>query len=210
MITSSVLELGVATARSEGIVQLARETGAFLYGEFTLSSGKKSPHYYDGKMLILSPQGACLVGEAMFDELVDSDVDAVGGLALGAIPIVTAVALVSQQKGRPIPAFFVRDEAKQHGTRKLIEGHLSSGSRVAIVDDVITTGDSVKKAIRAVEAKNCRVVKIIVIVDRHEGGSDELRSKGYDFTALIEWPTADETASQSSEAKAESGSRASS
>jgi len=185
MTTSLSLELGVRNKHTERILELAYETGALLFGDFTLSSGKKSDHYFECKKLTLSPEGAYQIGKAVFDELKGIDIDAIGGLAIGAIPIITAVALVSYQEGRPIPSFMVRQQPKEHGTKRTIEGHLKEGSRVAIVDEVITTGHSVKKAIEAVEAINCKVVKIIAVVDRQEGGSDDLRSRGYNFTALI-------------------------
>ena len=190
MATSSTLELRVTTKNAQRILQIARETGALLEGEFTLSSGKKSNHYFDGKRVTLSPEGAYLVGKLVFDELADTDVDAVGGLAIGADPIVTAVALVSHLEGKPIDAFIVRDEAKQHGTRRKIEGHVKEGSKVVIVDDVITRGGSIEKAIQAAQEAGCEVVKVIALVDRHEGGSDRLRAAGYDFSSLIDlWPT---------------------
>lgn len=170
---------------TERILELAYETGALLFGDFTLSSGEKSDHYFECKKLTLSPEGAYMIGKAVLEELKGVDIDAIGGLVIGAIPIITAVALVSYQEGRPIPSFIVREQAKEHGTRRKIEGHLKEGSRVAIVDDVITQGNSVMKAIAAVEAINCKVVKVIAIVDRHEGGSELLRSKGYDFSELI-------------------------
>jgi orotate phosphoribosyltransferase len=93
--------------------------------------------------------------------------------------------LVSHLEGKPIPAFIVREIAKEHGTMRQIEGHLKPGSRVAIVDDVLTTGGSVSMAIEAVEAAKCKVVKVMVLVDRQEGGSDRLKKEGYDFTALL-------------------------
>ena len=158
MVTSSILELGMTTERTQRILELARETGALLFGEFTLASGKKSGHYFEGKRLTLSPEGAYQVGKAIFDELAGINVDAVGGLAMGAFPIVTAVSLISHQEGKPIPSFIVREQPKEHGTHRKIEGHLKEGFRVAIVDDVITTGGSVKKAIEAVEAVKCKVV----------------------------------------------------
>ena len=126
-----------------------------------------------------------MVGKAVFDEVSGIGVDAVGGLVIGAALIVSVVASISYQEGKPIPTFIVREEPKAHGTKKQIEGHLKPGSRVAIVDDVITTGTSVFKAIKAVEAATCKVVKVIALVDRHEGGSDELRRQGYDFTAFL-------------------------
>jgi len=199
MVVSSFLELGVATERTKRILELAHETGALLYGEFTLASGKKSNHYFEGKRLTLHPEGAYQVGRELLDELAEIGVDAIGGLAMGAFPMITAVALVSHLEGKPIPSFIVREVPKEHGTKRQIEGHLKEGSKVAIVDDVITTGGSVSKAIEAVEAANCKVVKVIVLVDRHEGGSDQLKNEGYDFTAIIDlWPSGEASISESS------------
>jgi orotate phosphoribosyltransferase len=104
--------------------------------------------------------------------------------------MVAAVAVVSHLEGKPIPAFIVRGEVKGHGTQKRIEGPLKAGARVAIVDDVITTGGSVLRAIEAAEAEGCRVVKVVVLLDRQQGGADEIRRKGYDFSAIL---TADES-----------------
>jgi len=188
MAVSYFLELGVVTERTKRILELAYETGALLSGQFTLASGKKSDHYYDGKQLNLHPEGAYLIGKEILDRLAGIEVDAIGGLVMGAIPIVTAVALVSHQEGKPINSFIVREQAKEHGTRKKIEGHFRKGSKVVIVDDVITTGGSVKKAIEAVEAEGCEVVKVIVIVDRHEGGSEQLREAKYNLEAIIDLP----------------------
>jgi len=193
------LELRVSTENTKRILELSYETGALQQGEFTLSSGKKSNHYYEGKLLTLSPEGAYRIGKAMLDELAGIDVDAIGGLALGAFPIVTAATLVSYQEGKPLPAFIVREAPKEHGTRRKIEGYIKQELRVAIVDDVITTGYSVRKAIEAVEARNCKVVKVIVLVDRHEGGSDKLKKEGYDFTSIIDlWPSGEVTIGESS------------
>ena len=204
MKTYSILELGVVTEGTKRILELAYETGALLKGEFTLTSGKKSAYYFDGKRLTLQPEGAYLIGKEVLDRLAETDVDAIGGVATGGYPIVTAVALVSHQEGKPIPSFIVREVAKEHGTKRQIEGHLKEGSRVAIVDDVITTGGSVIKAIKAVEAANGKVVKVIVIVDRHEGGSDQLKRGGYDFTAIIDlWPSGEVSVGESSAATGE-------
>lgn len=186
MAISSTLRLKVNTKYSPRLLEIARETGALLQGEFTLASGRKSNHYFEGKRLTLSAEGAYLLGRVIFDELVNIDVDAVGGLAIGADPIATAVSLVSHLEGKPIPSFIVREEPKQHGTRRKIEGHIKKGFRVVIVDDVITTGGAVSKAIEAVEAAGCKVVKVIVLVDRHEGGSEKLKKLGYDFTSIID------------------------
>ena len=179
------VELGLNTKSARKVREIATEVGALLFGDFTLTSGKKSSYYFDGKKLTLSPQGAYWVGKAIFEELAKMSVDAVGGVAVGGYPIATAVAVVSYLEGKPIPSFMVREVAKEHGTKKQIEGHLKGGFRVAIVEDVVTTGGSVFKTIDAVEAANCKVVKVIAILDRHEGGSDMLKEKGYDFTAIL-------------------------
>ena len=172
------------------ILELAQQMGALLHGDFTLTSGKKSHHYFEGKRLTLHPEGAYWVGKAMFDELTKIGVDAVGGVAVGGYPIVASIALVSHLEGKPIPSFIVREMPKEHGTQRQIEGHFKEGYRVAIVDDVITTGGSVKKTNQTVEAASGKVVKVITIVDRHEGGSDELKREGYDFEAIIDlWPS---------------------
>lgn len=186
------LELGVATERTQRIYELAHETGALLHGSFTLSSGRKSDHYFEGKRLTLHPEGAYLIGKEMLDIIKGTGAEAVGGLVMGAFPIINAIAIVSHLDGRPINTFIVREQPKAHGTKRKIEGHFNPGSKVAIVDDVITTGGSVQKAIEAVEAEGCKVVKVIVIVDRNEGGSEKLKRAGYDFKAIIDLPPSGE------------------
>lgn len=175
--------------RRERLCHLVKEQ-ALVRGDFTLSSGIRSSFYFDLRMVTLSPEGAYLVGEEIFDLLAEAGAEAVGGLTLGADPIVSAVATASYFEGKPITAFIVRTQPKKHGRRLHIEGPLREGSKVAIVDDVITTGGSVFRAIEAVEAEGCQVVKVVVLLDRQEGGSERLRQQGYDFTALLrsnEW-----------------------
>ncbi len=194
MLSYQVLEIALNTESAKKLLEVAAKVGAFLRGNFTLSSGKQSTHYFDGKKITLSSEGAYWVGKAILDELEGEHVDAIGGLAIGADPIATAVALVSYQEGKAIDAFVVREVSKEHGTRRKVEGHLKEGSNVVIVDDVITTGGSVIKAIEAVESAKCKVVKVIVLVDRHEGGSDRLRNEGYKLTAILNlWPSGDVT-----------------
>ena len=167
------------------LLKLALEREALKYGEFTLSSGKKSSYYFDGRLLSLDPGGALLIGQALLPLLREAGVEAVGGPTLGADPIVAAVALTSQLEGKGIPAFIVRKDAKEHGTSQLIEGPLAPGCRVAIVDDTCTTGGSLLHGIAAAEAVGCTVVKVLVLLDRREGGTEELRRRGYDFSALM-------------------------
>jgi len=159
---------------------------AVLHGDFVLASGAKAKFFFDMKMVTLSAEGGYLVGKVLFDMLKAINISAVGGLTLGADPIVTAVALVSYIEGRPIPAFIERGVVKDHGTMKTIEGHVPvKGSPVAIVEDVITKGGATLKAIGIAEEAGCKVVKVIALLDRHAGGSDEVRRRGYDFSAVL-------------------------
>ena len=173
------------TSSTERLLSLSLARGALKYGQFTLSSGKTGSYYFDGRLLSLDPEGALLIGQALLPLIQQAGAQAVGGPTLAADPIVTAVALASQENGDGIPAFIVRKETKEHGMGQLIEGPLVAGSRVAIVDDTCTTGGSLFHAIAAAEALGCSVVKVIALLDRREGGGDELRRRGYDFTALM-------------------------
>jgi len=174
----------VIKANDKRLLEVFKEK-AVLKGDFTLSSGLKSSCYFDGRMVTLWPEGAYLIGKKIYDIVRAAKADAVGGMTLGADPMVTAVAVVSYLEGKPMPVFIVRKEPKKHGTQRLIEGHLPRGAKVAIVDDVITTGASVLRAIEAAEAEGCKVVKVVVLLDRHQGGSEEIRRKGYDFTTIL-------------------------
>jgi len=166
---------------------------AYFAGQFTLSSGKTSDYYLDARRVTLDPEGAWLVGRAMFERLRQIEPDAVGGPTLGADPIATAVAIASHLAGAPIPAFIVRNQQKAHGRQRAVEGPFPPpkregedvGIRVAIVEDVITTGGSIEKAIAAVEAEGCGVVMVLVAVDRQEGGLERLRAQGYAADALF-------------------------
>jgi orotate phosphoribosyltransferase len=172
------------TTEDQRILELFREH-AVLRGEFTLSSGLKTSFYFDGRKVTLWPEGAHLIGRRVLAMIADAGAEAVGGMTMGADPIAAAVAVASHQEGTPMPAFIVRSDVKEHGTQKRVEGPLRAGSRVAIVDDVLTTGGSVLRAIEAVEAEGCRVAKVVVLLDRQQGGADEIRRRGYDFAAIL-------------------------
>ena len=159
---------------------------AVLRGDFTLASGARAAFFFDMKMVTLSAEGSYLVGKVIYDMLKGVDVAAVGGLTMGADPIVTAVSIVSYIEGRPIPAFIERSAVKDHGTMKMIEGYVpAKGMPVLIVEDVITKGGATLKAIGIAEDAGCRVAKVIALLDRHAGGSDEVRRRGYDFSAIL-------------------------
>ncbi len=175
------------TKLAREILAVAVANGALLYGDFTLTSGEKSTYYWDGRVLSLTPEGAALVARALLPMVRESGADAVGGPAVGAVAMVAAIAMLSgQDGGAPVPGFFVRAGAREHGTGKLIEGPLAPGSRVAIVDDACSTGGSLYHAIKAAEEAGHTVVLVATVLDRHQGGSDKLRADGYVFQTVLE------------------------
>jgi orotate phosphoribosyltransferase len=145
-------------------------------GGFMLSSGKKSDVYIDVKKTLYNPEGMELAGRAFFEMIKDEPVDGIGGLTLGADPIAYATALISKLNGKPVEVFVVRKEAKKHGTQRWIEGNLEPGSRVVIVDDVVTTGASTIKAIERAREAGFEVLKVIVLIDRQEGGREAIEA----------------------------------
>ena len=161
---------------------------AFKRGTFILASGQTSNWYYDGRMTMGDPEGAALTGEVLFELLRNTDVQAVGGPASGAISIGCAVSIASQGTDRPIPNFWVREETKSHGTQKIIEARFpkEKGAKVAIVEDTMTTGGSVMRAIQQVEEEGAIVECVLVILDRRAGGSEKLRAQGYKVISLYE------------------------
>ena len=174
------------TGLAEEILELANELDALLYGEFVLASGQTSTYYFDGRLLTLSPKGANLVARALLPAIRTAGASAVGGPAVAAVPMVTEIAMLSDQDGgEPIPGFFVRKEAKDHGVGKAVEGPLPAGARVAIVDDACSTAGSLYMAIEAAEAAGHEVVLVACILDRMQGGSERLRADGYAFHAIL-------------------------
>jgi len=142
---------------------------------FTLASGKTSNYYFNCKTTTMDPEGMYLIGNILFEMLGDADVSAAGGLTLGADPIANALSLISYQKKKPIKSFVVRKDAKNHGTKSGIEGNITPGERVAIIDDVITTGGSTITAIEIARAAGLKVDRVIALVDREEGGRENIR-----------------------------------
>jgi orotate phosphoribosyltransferase len=160
---------------------------SLVRGDFTLSSGKKSNYYLDCKLTTLDPEGALLTGYCLLELLDEMGLkpDAIGGLSMGADPLVTAAGVVSAIEKRPLAGFLVRKEAKKHGRQRQIEGFENPfGKRVVIVDEVCTTGGSTEEAIDAAEREGCQVIAVISLVDREEGGSDALRAK-YNYRSIF-------------------------
>lgn len=156
---------------------------AVAFGDFTLASGKKSKFYINSKRVLFHGEAIALLGDLLFEATRDLDFRAIGGLEVGAIPMATAAVLRFQQAGRTLEGFFVRKQAKGHGSQERVEGPVNAGDGVVIVDDVLTTGESVVQAIDAVEAIGAKVLRIVCIVDRLQGARERLAQ--YDFRPLF-------------------------
>lgn len=173
------------TDRAALIMMLAERSAK--RGQFTLASGKSSRYYIDARLTTMSPEGLSLIGPLALSALNQSgwEISAVGGLTLGADPISYAISYASAASARPLRAFTVRKEAKAHGTGKTIEGPFKNGDRVAVIEDVITTGGSALRAIQAVRAENATVAGVLALVDREEGGREAIQAAGVPVIALV-------------------------
>jgi orotate phosphoribosyltransferase len=158
---------------------------AYREGDFVLSSGQKSSYYINCKPVTLHAEGALATGRVLLSML-PPQVQAVGGLTLGADPIVTAVSVVSALEGRSIPALIVRKETKGHGTMAYIEGPvLSEGTNVAVLEDVVTTGKSAMQAVERLRGAGYIVDRVLSLIDREQGGAQLYREQGLDFQAVF-------------------------
>jgi orotate phosphoribosyltransferase len=155
-------------------------------GQFTLASGRQSTLYIDARLTTMSPDGLALIGPLALAALRDIawNIDAIGGLTLGADPISYAIAYASATTNEPLRAFTVRKEAKAHGTGRLVEGPFREGDRVAVIEDVITTGGSALRAVEAIRTAGGFVSGVLALVDREEGGREALESAGLPVLTL--------------------------
>jgi orotate phosphoribosyltransferase len=172
----------------EDLFQLLTELSVRT-GHVVLSSGKTSDFYVDCKQTLLNPNGMALVGTVLVDAWQQTgwEIDAVGGPTLGADPMTCAFVLQARRRGMLLPGFFIRKEPKGHGTYSMIEGtkSIGSGSRVLVLEDVITTGASSLRAIRALRDAGLEVMGLFCLVDRQEGGRDNLEKEGVAVTAMF-------------------------
>jgi orotate phosphoribosyltransferase len=167
-------------------LEICRER-SFERKRVVLASGRESDFFIDCKQTILTAEGHALSGELLFELLAElPECDAVGGVELGGCPLASAVSLVSFQRGRPLPALYVRKERKDHGSGKLVEGDKSlfPGIRVVLLEDVITTGGSSLRAVEALKTVGANVVGIAALVDRLEGGAETIRQAGVPLVSL--------------------------
>ncbi|MCB9477543.1 MAG: orotate phosphoribosyltransferase [Deltaproteobacteria bacterium] len=162
---------------------------SFRRGEFTLASGLKSDFYIDIRQTSTHPEGAALIGDLILErvEQLAERPKSVGGLALGAVPVAIAVTSRSVDYGVPLASFMVRKEVKDHGAGRRIDGHIVDGDAIVVVEDTITTGGSTLKAVEAIreDYPNCRIVQVIAVVDREDGGRAAIEAAGLPFDALI-------------------------
>lgn len=161
---------------------------SFMYRDdppFTLVSGRKSPYYFDCKATTLDPEGCYLIGKLMYDRIRNIDIDAIGGLTLGADPISLSTALEAHRNNLRIMPLIIRKEPKKHGTQKWIEGRLEGVNKAAAIDDVITTGQSTILAIQHMRESGLNVEKALVLIDREEGGRESIEALGIEVISLF-------------------------
>lgn len=171
------------------LVDIVRQRSFQEGPEMKLASGKTSTFYFNMKPTMLDSEGGFLIASLILDALEGTDADLVGGLEMGAVPIASGVAAVAHTRGRKLPAFFVRKQAKEHGTKSLIEGlardETMNGKKVVIVEDVTTTGGSSIKAAEAIRAAGGEIVKVITIVDRLDGADAAFAAANLPFQPLL-------------------------
>lgn len=168
----------------EQLIELFQER-ALKFGDFTLVSGKKSTYYLDGKQNTLHSAGLRLIAEGLLERLEDVEFDAIGGMSIGADPIVGGVLAVAAIHGRTLSGFLVRKEAKGHGTNRYLEGPVEPGQKVVVVEDVVTTGGSALQAVDRATEFGCQIVQVVGIVDRLEGGAAAFAERGIPFSTLL-------------------------
>jgi len=177
-----------APARAR-LIEIVKQRSFQAGQEVKLASGKTSMFYFNMKPTMLHPEGAYLIASLILDRLEGVEADMVGGLEMGAVPIAAAVAAVSHARGRPLPAFFVRKQAKEHGTRSLVEGlprgETMQGKRLVVVEDVTTTGGSALKAAVALQAEGAKIVQVVTVLDRQDGAEEAFATAGYPFASIL-------------------------
>ncbi len=166
------------------LIELFRQR-ALKFGTFTLASGKQASYYLDGKQITLHSEGLKLVSEGLLELLEGVDFQAIGGMSIGADPIIGGVLTAAGARGRDLVGFLVRKESKGHGTQRYIEGPVQPGMKVVIVDDVVTTGGSSLMAIDRIQEFGCEVVAVVAIVDRMEGGAANFAARGLTMKSLL-------------------------
>jgi orotate phosphoribosyltransferase len=177
------------------LIEIVRERSFSNDREISLASGRKSMLYFNMKPTMMDPEGAAIIADMILDKLAPLDADYVGGLEMGAVPIVSMVSPASFRRGTPVRAFFVRKSAKGHGTQALIEGLAPGdsleGKHVVIMEDVTTTGGSALQAVEVARAAGATVADIVTLLDREEGAREALAEQGLALHAVMRAPEFD-------------------
>jgi len=173
---------GLKTKLAKLLLQLS-----YKEGDFTLTSGKKSEYYFDCKQTALHAEGGYLIGRLFFEMLKDVDLHGVGGMTLGADPLITGVTVVSHLEGRPLPGFIIRKKSKGHGTDQYLEGlaNFTEGDKVVLLEDVCTTGGTLITAAERVRDAGLEIVGVLAVLDREEGGREKLKEAGLELNAIF-------------------------
>jgi orotate phosphoribosyltransferase len=176
---------GITAQRAE-LIAIIRRRSLLQDRAFMLSSGRSSNFFFDMKRTMFDPQGAALLADLLFEAIRGEEVDCIGGLETGAIPLVALVCARSWPE-KPLGGFFVRKEMKGHGTDQRVDGWLEPGARVILFEDVTTTGGSAMQAVAEARARHCPIVRVVTVVDRLEGAAENFAAAGIPFTALFTW-----------------------
>ena len=172
-------------AQADRLLQRAEEVNALRFGDFTLTSGKKSNFYFDGRLLSTDPESVHIITSVMLEILVKRDIHVFGGPAVGAVPIVGSMMLAAHTRRTDMRGFFVRSEAKSHGMGKQIEGHLRPNDEVAIYDDTVSTGGSIISTIEATREYGADVSCVMCVLHRHEPKSKRINQMGIDTFNIL-------------------------
>ena len=163
---------------------------SYMEGTFTLASGKTSDYYFDCRQTSLHPEGAWLIGSLFNNMLADLPIKAVGGMTMGADPLISATSVMSHIQGRPLAGLIVRKTVKDHGTGRYVEGfgNVQPGDNVAMLEDVVSTGGSVLEACKRIKDLGLNIPVICTVLDRGEGGREQLLDAGYPLRAIFTRP----------------------
>ena len=180
---------GNGAALKARLIEIIKKRSFQSGREVKLASGRTSTYYFNMKPTMLDAEGSHVIAQLILAAIADLDADLIGGLEMGAVPIASAVAAVSHTGGKPVNAFFVRKQAKEHGTKSLIEGlpdgESLKGKRVVVVEDVTTTGGSAIKAAEALRAEGAEVVGVVTVIDREEGAGEAFAAAGLTLTPIL-------------------------
>ena len=160
---------------------------SYKEGDFTLTSGKKSEYYFDCKQTALHAEGSYLIGRLFVEMLKDFDCKGIGGMTLGADPLISSVTVVSHLEGRPMPGFIIRKKSKGHGTDQYLEGlaNFEEGDKVVLLEDVCTTGGTLITAAERVRDAGLEIVGVLAVLDREEGGRAKLKEAGLELSSIF-------------------------